>query len=70
MKKLLFWVLLITQPKMSIAVRTMFQSRAESFFDVNIISIGVVSSICAAPQKYDFLDHFKVWFYDCIFLVL
>ena len=58
---------LITQPKMSVEVRTLFQSRTESFFDVNIVFIGVVSSICEALQKYDLFDHFKAWFYDCIF---
>ena len=66
-KRLLFLGRLITQPKTSVAVRTLFQSRTESFFDVNIISIGVVSCICEALQKYDLFDHFKAWFYDCIF---
>ena len=66
-KRLLFLGRLITQPKMSVAVTTLFQSRTESFFDVNIISIGVVSCICEALQKYDLFDHFKAWFYDCIF---
>ena len=37
--------------------------------DINIVSIGVVSSICQALQKYDLFDHFKEWFYDCIFPV-
>ena len=59
MKRLLFLGRLITQPKMSVAVRTLFQSRTERFFDVNIIPIGVVSSICEALQKYDLFDHFK-----------
>ena len=66
-KRLLFLGRLITQPKTSVAVRTLFQSRTESFFDVNIISIGVVSCICEALQKYDLFNHFKAWFYDCIF---
>ena len=66
-KRLLFLGRLITQPKMSVAVRTLFQSKTESFFDVNIISIGVVSCICEALQKYDLFDHFKAWFCDCIF---
>ena len=61
-KRLLFLGGLITQPKMSVAVRTLFQSRTESFVDVNIISIGVLSSICEALQKYDLFDHFKAWF--------
>ena len=67
MQKLLFLGRLIRQPKMSVAVRTLFQSRTESFFDVNIISISVVSSICKALQRYDHFDHLKAWFYDCIF---
>ena len=50
---------LITQPKIPVAVRTLFESRTESFIDVNIISIGVLSSICEAPQKYDLFDHLK-----------
>ena len=45
-KRLSFLGRLITQPKRSVAVRTLFQSRTESFFDVNIISVGVVSCIC------------------------
>ena len=44
---------------MSVGVRTLFQSRTESFFDLNIISIGVVSSICEALQKYDLLTILK-----------
>ena len=44
---------------MSVAVRTLFQSRTESFFDVNTISIGVVSCICEALQKYDLLTILK-----------
>ena len=36
---------------MSVEVRTLFQSRTESFFDVNIVFIGVVSSIFARRYK-------------------
>ena len=54
-KRLLFLGRLITQPKMSVAVRTLFQSRTESFLDMNIVSIGVVSCICEALQNMTFL---------------
>ena len=67
MKRLLFLSRLVTQPKVSVAVRTLFQSRTESLFDVSIVSIDLVSSICEALQKYDVFDLFKAWFYDCIF---
>ena len=67
MKKSLFLGCLITQPKMSVAVRTLFQSKIESFFNVNIISISAVSGICEALQKFDHFDHFKAWICDCIF---
>ena len=44
---------------MSVAVRTLFQSRTESFFDVNIISIGVVSCICEAYKNMTLLTILK-----------
>ena len=59
-KRLLFLGRLITQPKTSVAVRTLFQSRTESFFDVNIISIGVVSCICEALQNMTLLTILKL----------
>ena len=60
MKKLLFLGRLITQPKVFVSVRSLFQNRTGSFFEVNIIPVGVVSSICEPLQKYDFFGHFKV----------
>ena len=61
-KRLLFFGSPDHTAKMSVAVRTLFKSRTESFFEVNIVPIGVVSSICQALQKYDLFDHSKAWF--------
>ena len=49
---------------MSVSVRTLFQSRTETFFDVNMISIAItcISSIREALQKYDLFDNIKAWF--------
>ena len=68
MLKLLFFNGLITRPKMSVVVSTFFQSRIESVFDVNITSVGVASSICEAPQKYDLFDNLKSWSCEYRFL--
>ena len=46
LKKLMFWGRLIIEPKMTSVVRFLFSSRVDSFFDVNIISRGVLPSIC------------------------
>ena len=36
---------LITEPKMAQSVRSLFMSRAESYFDASIASVGVLPSI-------------------------
>ena len=46
LKKLMFLGCLITEPKMAPAVRSLFSSRLDSFFDANITSGGVLATIC------------------------
>ena len=43
---------LITEPKMATVVKNLFGSRAESYFDSNISSNGVLPNICEALRKY------------------
>ena len=45
-RKHLFLGHLLTKPKMTFVVKSLFQSRAMSYFDPNIKSIGVLPSIC------------------------
>ena len=45
LKKLKFLGRLITEPKMAPAVRSLFSSRLDSFFDANITSRGVLATI-------------------------
>ena len=44
-RKLLFLGRLLTEPKMTFVVKSLFKSRATSFFDPNIKSVGVLPSI-------------------------
>ena len=46
--KLLFLGRLITEPEMAKFVRSLFMSRAESYFDANVTSMGVLPSIIEA----------------------
>ena len=44
---------------MAQSVRSLFMSRAESYFDTSVTSMGVLPSITEALNKYD-LYHFVV----------
>ena len=57
-RKLLFLGRLLTEPKMTFVVKSLFQYRATSYFDPNIKSIGVSLSIC----KYNLFTYFETWF--------
>ena len=66
-KQLLFLGRLITEPKMATVVKNLLRSRAESYFDSNISSIGVLPNICEALRKYGLFDCFKLWFETSVF---
>ena len=66
-RKLLFLGRLLTEPKMTFVVKSLFQSRATNYFDPNIKSIGVLRSICDTLCKYNSFTYFETWFHNSIF---
>ena len=66
-RKLLFLGCLLTEPKMTFVVKSLFQSRAASYFDRNIKSIGVLPSICDTLCKYNLFIYFETWFHNSVF---
>ena len=58
LKKLLFLGRLITGQKMTPALRSLFELRSKSLFDANIISLGILPSICEALHKFDLFHYF------------
>ena len=52
LRKLLFLGRLLTGDKMTPVVHNLFEIRSQSYFDANIISLGVLPSICEALHKY------------------
>ena len=62
LKKLMFWGRLITEPKMAPAVRSLFSSGLDSFFDANITSRGVLATICDSLHKYNLFHYLELWF--------
>ena len=62
LKKLMFLGRLITEPKMAPAVRSLFSSRLDSFFDANITSRGVLATICDSLHKYNLFHYLELWF--------
>ena len=67
-RKLVFLGRLLTEPKMTFVVKSIFQSRATSYFDPNIKSIGVLPSTCDTLCKYNLFTYFETWFHNYIFL--
>ena len=59
MRKLLFLGRLVTEPKTAPSVRNLLRSRTDSLFDKDVKSIGILSSICEALNKYDLLNYFE-----------
>ena len=67
LKKLLFLGRLITGQKMTPALRSLFEVRSKSLFDANIISLGILPSICEALHKFDLCHYFDKWFQNSMF---
>ena len=67
LRKLLFLGRLLTGDKMALLVRNLFQIRPQSYFHANIVSFGVLPSICEALHKYGFFSYFDSWFSDSVF---
>ena len=66
-RKLLFLGRLLTGDKMALVVHNLFQIRSQSYFDANIVSLGVLPSICEALHKYGLFSYFDSWFSDSVF---
>ena len=52
---------------MTPALRSLLELRSKSLFDANIISLGVLPSICEALHKFDLFLYFDEWFQNSIF---
>ena len=52
---------------MAPVVRNLFHIRSQSFFDPNILSLGVLPSICEARHKYELFNYFGSWFSNSVF---
>ena len=50
---------LLTGENVAPVVRNMFQIRSQCFFDPNIVSLGVLPSICEALHKYELFNYFE-----------
>ena len=57
-RKLLFSGRLLAKVNMAPVVRNLFQIRFQSFFDPNIVSLGVLPSICENLHKYELFNYF------------
>ena len=60
-RKLLLLGRLINEPKMSSAVKSLFDSRTKSFFDSDITALGALPSIVEALHKYELFHYFENW---------
>ena len=60
-KKLLLLGRLIKEPKISSAMKSMFNSRTKRFFDSDIISLGVLPGIAEAEHKHEL---FLYWYQE------
>ena len=67
LQKILFLGCLLTGDKMAPVVRNLSQIRSQSYFDANIVSLGVLPSICEALHKYGLFNYFDSWFSDSVF---
>ena len=67
LRKLLFLGRLLTGDKMAPVVHNLFQIRSQSYFDANIVSLGVLPSTCEALHKYGLFSYFDSWFSDSVF---
>ena len=53
--------------KMTPALRSLFELRSKSLFYANIISLGILPSICEALHKFGLFHYFDKWFQNLIF---
>ena len=66
-RRLLFLGRLLTEPKMTFVVKSLFQTRVTSYFDPNIKSTGVLPSICDTLCKYNLFTYLEAWFHNSVF---
>ena len=52
---------------MAPVVRNLLQIRSQSYFDANIVSLGVLRSICETLHKYGLFSYFDSRFSDSVF---
>ena len=52
---------------MAPAVRSLFSSRVDSFFDANVTSPGVLPSTYDSLYKYNLFHYLELWFREFIF---
>ena len=52
---------------MSPAVRHLFRTRTDSFFNVGLASLGFIPRIYETLDKYDLFHDFQLWFSESIF---
>ena len=52
---------------MAPVVRNVLQISSLSYLDANIVSLGVLPSICEALHKYGLFSYFDLWFSDSVF---
>ena len=68
-RKLLFLGHQWNEPlKITFVIKSLFQSRATSHFDKNIMSVGVLPRICDTLWKYNLFTCFETWFHNSVFL--
>ena len=64
LRRLLFLGRLLSEDKMAPVVRELFEIRTNSYFDTNIVSLGVLPNICEALHKYKLFNKFDSWYHD------
>ena len=64
LRRPLFLGRLLSGDKMAPVVRELFEIRANSYFNTNIVSLGVLPSTCEALHKYDLFNHLDSWYHD------
>ena len=52
---------------MAQSVGSLFMSRAESYFDASVTSMGVLPIVIETLNKYDLFHFFVSWFHDSTF---
>ena len=65
-RKLLFLGRLLTGDNMAPVLHNQVEVRSQRYFDTNIVSLGVLLSICEALHKYELFSYFDSWFSDFV----